>query len=86
MIDRQTSNISHILVGSEIVDHSDVVGACRLCTIYIFILDLTPRRVFHLPSSLNKLSKLRDANFTFNYPKLIHILFQCFDNLLMQRT
>ena len=24
---RQTSNISRILVGSEIVDHSDVVGA-----------------------------------------------------------
>ena len=30
----QTSNISHTLVGNEIVDHSDVVG-------YIFIFVLT---------------------------------------------
>ena len=48
----QTSNISHtiVLVGNEIVDHSDVVGAaptswnsaCRCCSNYIFILGLTP--------------------------------------------
>ena len=32
------------LVGNKIVDHSDVVGniACRRCSNYIFILDLTP--------------------------------------------
>ena len=40
----QTSNISHTLVGIKIVDPSDVVGsiACRRCSNYIFILDLTP--------------------------------------------
>ena len=35
------SNIRHILVGNEIIDHSDVVGASPLGN-YIFILDSTP--------------------------------------------
>ena len=38
---RQTSKISHSLVNNIIVDHSDVC-ACRCCSNYIFILDLTP--------------------------------------------
>ena len=40
----QVSNISHTLIGNEIVDHSDVVGASPVgaCFNYIFILDLTP--------------------------------------------
>ena len=41
---RQVSNIRGTLVGNKIVDHSDVVGAsiaCRRCSNYIFILDLT---------------------------------------------
>ena len=41
----QTSKIRCILAGNNIVDHSDVVGAspaCRHCSNYIFILDLTP--------------------------------------------
>ena len=41
---RQTSNISRTFVGNQIVDHSDVVGAapaCRRCSNYIFIPDLT---------------------------------------------
>ena len=33
---RQTSNISPTWVGDEIVDHSNVVGACRHCSNYIF--------------------------------------------------
>ena len=36
---RQTSNISRALAGNRIVDHSDV--ACRRCSNYIFILNLT---------------------------------------------
>ena len=47
---RKTSNISRTLVGNKIVDNSDVVGAaptswsiaCRRCSNYIFILNLTP--------------------------------------------
>ena len=41
---RQVSVIRRTLVGSKIVDDSDVVGsiACRRCSNYIFILDLTP--------------------------------------------
>ena len=48
---RQTSNISHSLVGNKLVDHSDVVGAspvgaalipCQCCSNYIFILNLIP--------------------------------------------
>ena len=35
----QTPNISHTLVNNKLVDHSD---ACRHCSNYIFILDLTP--------------------------------------------
>ena len=35
---RQSSNMSH----NTIVDHSDVVGACRQYSNYIFIHDLTP--------------------------------------------
>ena len=38
----KTSNISCTLVGNKIVDHSDVVGASRRCSNYIFILYLTP--------------------------------------------
>ena len=48
---RKTSNIRSTLVGNKIVDYSDVVGAspvgaaptiaCRRCSNYIFILDLT---------------------------------------------
>ena len=45
-----------------------------------------PGPVFHLPSSLLKLSKVWDANFTFNYFKQIHFLSQCFENLLKQGT
>ena len=37
---RQTSNISHTLVGNKMVDRSDVVGASPVS--YIFILDATP--------------------------------------------
>ena len=37
----ETSNIGHILVGNQIVDHSDVVEQ-RCCSNYIFILNLTP--------------------------------------------
>ena len=42
---RKTSNISSTLVCNKIVDNSDVVGAsiaCRRCSKYIFILNLTP--------------------------------------------
>ena len=42
---RQVSNIRRTLVSNKIVDHSDVVFwsiACRRCSNYIFILDLTP--------------------------------------------
>ena len=42
----QTSNIRHTLVGNEIVDPSDVVGASPVndagCSSNTFILDLTP--------------------------------------------
>ena len=43
---RKTSNIRRTVVGNKIVDHADVVGdgwsiACRRCSNYIFILDLT---------------------------------------------
>ena len=38
---RKTSNIRRTLVGNKIVDHSDVVGACRRCSNYILVLDLT---------------------------------------------
>ena len=40
---RKTSNVRCNLVGNKIVDHSDVVRsiACRRCSNYIFILDLT---------------------------------------------
>ena len=41
----ETSNISHILVGNQIVDHSDVVEQ-RRCSNYIFILNLTPSMDF----------------------------------------
>ena len=37
----ETSDIRRALVGNKIVDHSDVVGACRRCSNYIFILNLT---------------------------------------------
>ena len=39
---RKTSNISRTLVGNKIVDNSDIVGECRRCSNYIFILNLTP--------------------------------------------
>ena len=40
---RQVSNIRHALIDNKIVDHPDVVGiACRRCSNYIFILNLTP--------------------------------------------
>ena len=44
MIYRQTSNISYTLVGNDIVDQSDGVGASPVgaAPTYIFILDLTP--------------------------------------------
>ena len=38
----QICNISRTLVGNNIVDHSDVDGACRRCSNYIFFLGLTP--------------------------------------------
>ena len=41
----QTSNISRTFVGNKIVDHSDACSwsiACRRCSNYIFIRDLTP--------------------------------------------
>ena len=38
---RQISNISRTVTDNIIVDHSDVVGACRRCSNYIFIPDLT---------------------------------------------
>ena len=38
---RKTSNINHTLVSNKIVDNSDVVGACRCVSNYIFILNLT---------------------------------------------
>ena len=40
----QASYIRRTLVGKRIVDHADVVGsiACRRCSNYIFIPDLTP--------------------------------------------
>ena len=40
---RLPSNIRRTLVGNTFVDHPDVLGAaCRRCSNYIFILDLTP--------------------------------------------
>ena len=45
IIYRKTSDISRTVVGDIIVDNSDVVGtppACRRCSNYIFILNLTP--------------------------------------------
>ena len=36
------SNIRRAKVGNYIIDHSDVVGACRRCFNYIFIVELTP--------------------------------------------
>ena len=36
---RQVSNIRRTLIGNQIVDHSDVVGAARRCSNYIFILN-----------------------------------------------
>ena len=42
--------------------------------------------VFYLHSSLLKLSKLWDRNFSFNYLKQIHFLSQSFENLLKQGT
>ena len=35
-------NIRHTLVGNWTGDHLDVLGACRCCSNYIFILNLTP--------------------------------------------
>ena len=45
-----------------------------------------PGPVFYLHSSLLKLSKLWDPNFSFNYLKQIHFLSQSFENLLKQGT
>ena len=42
---RQTSNISYILVGTKLVDHSDVVGdacQCAVPTTSSFSIDLAP--------------------------------------------
>ena len=41
---RKTSNASHTLVGNKIVDNSRCSWsiACRRCSNYIFILNLTP--------------------------------------------
>ena len=47
---------------------------------------LWPGPVFYLHSSLLKLSKLWDPNFSFNYLKQIHFLSQSFENLLKQGT
>ena len=41
MIYRQTTNISCTVVSNKLVDYAGVVGACRRCSNYIFILDLT---------------------------------------------
>ena len=42
LIYRKISTIRRTFVGNQIVDHSDVVGAaCRRCSNYIFILNLT---------------------------------------------
>ena len=53
---------------------------------FITGLQATPGPVFYLHSSLLKLSKLWDPNFSFNYVKQIHFLSQSFENLLKQGT
>ena len=49
-------------------------------------LNFRPGPVFYLHSSLLKLSKLWDLNFSFNYLKQIYFLSQSFDNLLKKGT
>ena len=64
----QTSNISLTLVGIKIVDHSDEVGACRRCSIYIFILELTRGS-----SGLSK-DNCKTRRETFKFWNLVHII------------
>ena len=68
----QTSNIRfrHALVGNKIVHHSDVVGACRRCSNYIFILDLTP--------GFNRLCKdnCKTRRETFKFCKLLWLILE----------
>ena len=66
----QTSNISCTLLGNDIIDHSDVVGAapnCRCCSNYIPILNLTP--------GFNTLSKAncKTRRETFKYWHQVHL-------------
>ena len=70
---RQVSNIRHTLVGNKIVDHSDVVGAsiaCRRCSNYIFILDLTPGFI-----GLDK-DNCKMRRETFKFGDLVHLILE----------
>ena len=66
----QTSNIRHTLVGNKIVDRWDVVGstACRRCSNYIFILDLTPG--FNIWHKDNCMARRQ----TFQFRDLVHFI------------
>ena len=70
------------------------LGYTKLCALFQNISSnrsyktktLNSGPVFYLHSSLLKLSKLWDTNFSFNYLKQIHFLSQKFENLLKQGT
>ena len=70
-----SSSLNMYLIGNLVVNFNEVN-----------LLSHTPGPVFYLHSSLLKLSKLWDPNFSFNYLKQIHFLSQSFENLLKQGT
>ena len=78
---RKISNMRLTLAGKNIVDHSDVVGACRRGSNYIFILDLIP--------GLNGLDKdiFKARQETFKVRDFVHLILEIwryFFSLLFQ--
>ena len=67
MMYRQVSNIRRTLESNKIVDHSD---ACRRCSNYIFILDLTPGFI-----GLGK-DNCKTRWETFKFGDLVHLILE----------
>ena len=92
---KMLSVISYEYMDSERHAYLNTSGGHKLCKVNkphrsfsSKLFEFFPKSgpVFYLHSSLLKLSKLWDPNFSFNYLKQIHFLSQKFENLLKQGT
>ena len=73
----QTSNICHTLVGNELVDHSDVVGAGPVCAAPTTFSSSTQ----HLDSmNWAKTTAMRDAPESFKFWELVQLILEIYSN------